>query len=74
MDASSNAEDEFEAAGGRPRSRLQAALRTDPRGVTPAPGDPNVLGVLAFNTAVTTKTLEAILQANPSLASRTAGP
>ena len=28
MDASSNAEDEFEAAGGRPRSRLQVMRAT----------------------------------------------
>jgi hypothetical protein len=72
MDVSSNAENELEAD--RPRSRLQSALHTDPRGVTPAPGDPNVLGVLAFNTAVASKPLQVLLEANPSLASRTAGP
>ena len=72
MDVSTKAEEELGAD--RPKSRLQAALQMDPRGATPAPGDANVLGVLAANTAVTTESLSLLLDANPGLAGHAVGP
>jgi hypothetical protein len=54
--------------------RLQATLVSDPRGCTPAIGEPNVLALLCENPCVTTDALELLLDANMSLASRQHGP
>jgi hypothetical protein len=72
MDVSTAAAEDFMTD--RPRSRLEATLVSDPRGCTPAPGEPNVLALLCSNPCVTTEALELVLKANISLASRKHGP
>ena len=72
MDVSTAAAEDFMSV--RPRSRLEATLISDPRGCTPALGEPNVLALLCSNPCVTTEALELLLSANISLASRKHGP
>ena len=72
MDLSTDAAGEY--MDGRPRSRLEATLLSDPRAATPAPGEANVLALLCANVQITTEALEMMLDANSALASRAHGP